>query len=287
MKHIEIRRFTVLALCAAMLSASIQTVAASEEKTLLPADEHETAAALSEINILRGDGVSFNLDQIPDRLQASVMVVRMRGEEEEALAAYAAGETTNPFSDVPEDWAQPYVAWLYAKGIALGVGDGRFGRTDCTPEMYATFMLRALGYSDTAASPDFSYDTSFAYAKEKGICTAAMETDVFDRGTMASMTYLTLAADVAGDDTSLLSALIDDGAVKREDAKHLLEAFGETADAALPHVDLYGETVPHMLCRACCAAQTVLRKPCRAKRAAQTVPHKPCRTNRAAHAVPR
>jgi len=84
------------------------------------------ASQLYSIGVLLGDGVNFNLLDLPDRQQACVMVVRMRGEEEAAKAAYAAGEVTCPFEDV-EDYAKPYIAWLYDKGITKGVGGGKFG----------------------------------------------------------------------------------------------------------------------------------------------------------------
>ena len=83
MKAKRLKTLSSIALCVAVLSASVQTAAVT-----LPSNENDTAQALYEVSILRGDGVNFNLDDIPDRLQASVMVVRMRGEEEMAKAAF-------------------------------------------------------------------------------------------------------------------------------------------------------------------------------------------------------
>ena len=91
------------------------------------------ADQLYSIKVLLGDGVNFNLDQIPDRQQACVMVVRMRGEEAAALAAYEAGEITCPFTDITDEWVKPYLAWLYDKEIVLGTGEGKFGNSTCTP----------------------------------------------------------------------------------------------------------------------------------------------------------
>ena len=239
MKAKNIRRTAVLALCAAMLSASLQTAAVSAPA--LPADESATAGALSAINIFRGDGTSFNLDGIPDRVQAAIMVVRMRGEEQMALDAYQRGEITNPFTDVTEDWAAPYVAWLYDRGITLGIGGGQFGRGTCSPAEYATFMLRALGYADTGEVTDFSWENAVSFAKEKGIYLDAFDRDTFDRGTMANITYLTLAADVKETDKSLLLTLTESGAVDQLAAKELLTAFGEIApEAPADHIDLHG-----------------------------------------------
>lgn len=240
MKAKRIRTTLALTLCAALLSASMQTAAVSTPE--LPADENTTALALSSINIFQGDGTSFNLDDVPDRVQAAIMVVRMRGEEQAARAAYAAGEIANPFTDVPEDWAAPYVAWLYDKGITKGIGDGKFGRADCSPAEYATFMLRALGYADTGDVTEFSWQNAVAFAKEKGIYLDAFDGDTFDRGTMANITYLTLAADVKNTSKSLLSTLTEAGAIDQRAAKGLLEAFGEEIPEAVEpdHIDLHG-----------------------------------------------
>ncbi len=202
------------------------------------------AEALYSVGILRGDGANFNLGDTPDRLQACVMVVRMRGEEAAALAAYEAGEITCPFTDVGDDaaWAKPYLAWLYEKKITLGVGDGKFGNTDCTAQMYTTFMLRALGYADVVAEgavADFSFDDALTFAQSVSLWDSALAAEPFTRGTMAAVTYQTLAADVkgAGADAeapmSLLASLSANGAVPADAADVILSRFAnaETAKA--------------------------------------------------------
>ena len=69
-----------------------------------------------------------------------------------------------------QDWAKPYIAWLYDKGITNGIGDNKFGNGPCTAQMYAAFMLRALGYKDTAPNggkTDFAFDDAVSFAQKK------------------------------------------------------------------------------------------------------------------------
>lgn len=190
------------------------------------------ASVLNQIGILRGNGTDFMLDQIPDRIQACVMVVRMRGEEAQALAAYEAGEITCPFTDITDAqaWAKPYLAWLYDKKITLGVGDGKFGNSDCTAQMYTTFMLRALGYEDVVAegeSADFSFDNALTFAGEKALWNGMLDQEeAFHRGVMAAVTYQTLTANVKSDDTvsvRLLESLAEANAVDADAAQALLD----------------------------------------------------------------
>ena len=107
------KKFLALVLAMLMVSACAVSVSAYADQAAINATGYaEAVDVLSTLGVIAGDGTNFNLDDLPDRQQASVMVVRMRGEEAEAVAAYEAGEITFPFSDV-DNWAKPYVAWLY------------------------------------------------------------------------------------------------------------------------------------------------------------------------------
>ena len=194
------------------------------------------ADQLYSIKVLLGDGVNFNLDQIPDRQQACVMVVRMRGEEAAALAAYEAGEITCPFTDITDEWVKPYLAWLYDKEIVLGTGEGKFGNSTCTPEMYITFMLRALGYNvtwDAASDTDVLYADALNFARGINLWDSrlALEPE-FNRGVMSAVTYQTLAADVKGTYQRLLSALVGAGAIDADAAQPILDLYDAVDTAA-------------------------------------------------------
>ncbi|MBE6657897.1 MAG: S-layer homology domain-containing protein [Ruminococcaceae bacterium] len=194
------------------------------------------ASQLYSIGVLLGDGVNFNLLDLPDRQQACVMVVRMRGEEEAAKAAYAAGEVTCPFEDV-EDYAKPYIAWLYDKGITKGVGGGKFGNAICSAQEYVTFMLRALGYTVTWGTEDGTdvlYADALAFASDLNLWDERLANEpAFNRGVMSAVTYQTLAADVKGEENRLLSVLAQVGAVDADKAQPILDLYDKVDAAAV------------------------------------------------------
>ena len=86
------------------------------------------------------------------------MFLRLIGEEGAALSSTAA----NPFADTPA-WCDRYVAYAYEKGYTKGNNISAGGQRYFGPDAqlsageYMTFLLRALGYSDSGASPDFSW----------------------------------------------------------------------------------------------------------------------------------
>lgn len=227
----------VPAVCAMLLSGCDRAQNDGEET--LPIDETETAYALKDIGVFKGDGDSFNLDTVPDRVQAAVMVVRMQGETQAVTDAFASGESENPFADVTEAWAEPYTAWVYGGDPALGAGKGH---APCPAAEYVTFMLRALGYTDSGDKPDFTYDTAIPFAKKQGIYLDAFDGETFDRGQMVSITYLTLSTDVRGTEHSLLWSLTEQGAIDYEAARGLLEVFGDIENP-IGNPDFDGRTV--------------------------------------------
>lgn len=117
-------------------------------------DRYAMADALRTLSLFRGTGSGigggYDLERTPSRIEALIMLIRMLGEEEAALACTA----PHPFTDVPE-WCVPYVAYAYEKGYSNGIGKDRYGHDlfgtqyDASAEQYVEFMLRALGYSTT------------------------------------------------------------------------------------------------------------------------------------------
>ena len=81
------------------------------------------------------------------------------------------------FIDVPK-WADNYIGYLYSKGLAKSTSASAFGANDkCTVSMYTTFVLRALGYSDTM---DFTYNNSLDFAVEIGLLDQSYENYLSD-----------------------------------------------------------------------------------------------------------
>jgi hypothetical protein len=92
--------------------------------------------------------------------------------------------------------------------------------------MYTTFVLRALGYDDTAAARDFQYDKSIEFGSSVGIVDYFLSQGDFLRDNMVAVSFLGLKAqpkDKSFD--TLLDKLVDEGAVSAAAAKPILSRF--------------------------------------------------------------
>ena len=182
-------------------------------------DFDHTAASLSELGLFRGTEKGFELDREPTRAEAATMLVRLLGAENEAMSL----TYTAPYTDV-YDWAKPYVQYLYEKGLTKGISETVFGYSDkCTAQQYATFLLRALGYSD-GENGDFTYENAISFAREKGALDGVNCGDgAFLRDNVCAMSYTALSVAPKSGEADLLTKLINSGAVK--DGKGYIELF--------------------------------------------------------------
>ena len=88
------RILTILAATLLLTAAMAGTASASSYDSI--------AEELSAIGVFRGTAGGFELDRAPTRSEAAIMLVRLYGAEDEAKAAYEAGEISMPFTDVSE-----------------------------------------------------------------------------------------------------------------------------------------------------------------------------------------
>ena len=193
----------------------------------LAADFTHCADYLNDMGLFQGGANGYDLDRAPTRLEASVMLVRLLGAEEEAKANQT---YTAPFNDVA-DWAKPYVQYLYDNGLGNGVGSGKFGSDSlCTAQQYTTFLLRALGYSD-AAGGDFTYATAMDFAQKLGLVDVLnCDEDNFLRDNLAAMSFTALATKPKSGEADLLTKLVQDGAIAKDDAEMYLGFFSDYRD---------------------------------------------------------
>ena len=83
-----------------------------------------------------------------------------------------------------------------------------------------TFLLRALGYTDTGASPDFTWQTALSKAAEFGVLTQG-EAQYFGgsasflRAQVAYLSYFALDARMADGSATLAERLIASGALDK------------------------------------------------------------------------
>jgi len=114
------------------------------------------AAKLHELGLFKGTGtnadgsINYELYRRGERVEALVMLIRLLGKEDEALA----GTWRHPFTDV-DAWADKYVGYAYETGLTNGVAATRFGsHEDASMQMYLTFLLRALGQTGDSVWPE-------------------------------------------------------------------------------------------------------------------------------------
>ncbi len=181
-------------------------------------DFDHCADALNEMGLFQGTSNGYDLDRAPTRAEASAMLVRLLGKEAEAKEL----TYTAPFTDVL-DWAKPYVQYLYDNGLTNGKTATTFGAKDrCTAQQYATFLMRALGYSEAAS--DFTYADALDFATQKGVVDAInCDPDNFLRDDVVAMSYTALSVAPKSGETDLLTKLVKEGAVA--DAKGYDELF--------------------------------------------------------------
>ncbi len=194
-----------------------------------------TAAFLSSLGLMRGVStdengkIDFDMNRTGTRVEAAVMLVRMLGKDTEAAAL----EKTHPFTDVPE-WADGYISYAYEKGLVKGVSDTLFDSDSLMlPNMYLTFMLRVLGYSDSGENADFSWDDPWNLAMECGITPRAGYYQVFLRSEMADQTFCTLQANINGTETKLYEKMAQDGAFSVELWNHGVEILNKASVDAM------------------------------------------------------
>lgn len=184
-------------------------------------DYNAMAEALKTLSLFRGSGVGygqgFELERIPTRTEALIMLIRLLGEEDAALAC----TSPQPFSDVA-DWAVPYVAYAYEKGYSNGIGSGLFGSSmTASVQMYTEFILRALGYSSTAQT-DIS--DALVRAQRSGVITSgeadALASGDFLRADVVYLSFYALDSRISGSSVKLCDRLAVAGVFSAADYRY-------------------------------------------------------------------
>lgn len=201
------------ALTGALLAGSLAVSAAA-------ADYTACADHLKNLGLFQGTAQGYELDRAPTRGEAAVMLVRLLGEEQNALTL----EYSAPFDDL-HNWEKPYVQYLYDIGATTGVSETTFApEQPCSAQMYAAFVLRALGY--TEADGDFVYADADGFAQHIGLYDAAViDTEFFLRDDVAAASYTALSLMPKGSEQTLLEQLVANGAVDAQSADSYLALF--------------------------------------------------------------
>lgn len=199
-----------------LMCISVAPVAHAENSRDL-SSETALASQLKTLGLFQGGGdtgdgtTDFALNRAPSKTEALVMLIRAIGKGTEAEAY----PKTHHFSDVPT-WADGYVSYAYDKGLTKGVSDTKFGaKNAASAEVYLTFMLRALGYSE-GKEKDFSWDAPWALASYCGILPTQVSWTNFLRADVVTVTSAALYADIKGTQTTLGEQLESQGVFTKE-----------------------------------------------------------------------
>lgn len=203
-----------------------------------------TAAAddLKSLGVFFGTDSGYELDREPTRAEAAVMLVRLLGKEAEAKEK----NFTHPFTDVPK-WADNYIGWLQKNNLTNGIGDNKFGSSDlCNANMFCVFVLRALGYMETAG--DFTYEKAVDFAVKLGLIDNNVESQIgynkillagsfrFVRDHCVSIMHHALNTKIKGREITLIEKIIADTSVDKKAMENfmakndLLEELSELID---------------------------------------------------------
>ena len=185
--------------------------------------EETLAKELKVLGIFNGvSETDFDLDRAPSRIEAVVMLVRVLGKETEALS----NTYQHPFTDIP-DWADKYIGYAYTNGLANGQALTKFGTGEANSAMYLTFVLRALGYSDTDGK-DFVWDNPYQLARETGILPDGVDIENFLRADVVLVSHSALSSYLKGSVETLSQKLISSGVFTKESFEKIYNSHVKT-----------------------------------------------------------
>jgi hypothetical protein len=207
------KKLVALVLAVALVFSTFTTAFAGEA---LPVD----AQAAVTIGMLQGDssaGVTNQyLTTAPDRLQAAIMYLRLKGLEQEALAY----TSTENFADANEEaWQGGRNVMAYLKANPQLGWQGKGGNLfdpnkDMEAQDYYKVMLEALGYKQDV---DFTYAGLLEFAADLGLSKVAGATN-FTVANLATATIEALKATVKGSTKTLATALVEAGVIDAQAA---------------------------------------------------------------------
>lgn len=190
-------------------------------------EAEKKATALKQLGLFQGvSETDFALGRAPSRVEALVMLIRTLGKAAEAEQ----NGGKHPFTDVPA-WAEKYIGYAYEKGLTKGSSATTYGAGDANADMYLTFMLRALGYSDTAG--DFTYDAPEVLAKAAGILLEGVDTEKFLRADVVLVSWAALEAEVKGGGKTLAEKLISEKVFTADDYAKVVRQVNEQKPTAV------------------------------------------------------
>lgn len=185
------------------------------------------AESLKDIGLFLGTSKGLELESKLTRLQGMVLTIRAMGKETEVknMSTATVESVMAGISDqaIIQPWGRPYAAYAIQAGVTKGTGTAKDGKIIFSPEndlsgtMMATFLLRAMGYSDT--EPSTSMDRAVVVNMlPTGLVVKFGTTSKMLRDDAAGMLYLAVKYGNTSTGKKLIEDLIDLGAVTQDSA---------------------------------------------------------------------
>lgn len=228
------KKLISLLLAAVMCAGlSLSALAAGENDGIMlisAAPDASAAEALNALGLFQGTDKGYELDRAPTRLEALIMLIRLSGKEVDALYL---SEAESPFEDTPAwDGAAQYLGYAHENGLIEG--GAKFdpnGAADA--QMYITFVLKALGYTDASESSWEKLAKDAGLIGENGI-------DGFTRGDAAIISFAALDAAVQGETGKLSDKLMSEGVISNLGLAAARVKMGTQVNSASPLIDIAG-----------------------------------------------
>lgn len=189
-------------LLALVMAASLFILPAGASGSSPLSTDH--AHKLAALHLFKGGTAGYQLDDVPTRIQGLVMLIRLLGLEEEALAC----TQITPFTDLT--WGKSYVAYAYHNGLTTGTSTTTFSpNTPLDARSYVTFLLRALGCQQ------FSWKSCLETAADMGMITrqsaGTLLNAALNRGDMVDLSYAALTQELGDGSGTLAEKLCREG----------------------------------------------------------------------------
>lgn len=194
-------------LFAIIIAASLCVIAGAYDKD----EANLKADSLNTLGLFQGTENGYELDKPLTRIESLIMLIRLSGHEYDAI--YPEVEMSHPFTDAP-DWeeASLYMAYGYENKLTSGITDTLFAPdTRASLQMYITFVLRALGYTDTEEGT--VWDNWETLATEAGILSESVDRENFLRGDAVIISRAALDAKMCGTEKALKEMLVENYAI--------------------------------------------------------------------------
>lgn len=206
-----------------LITALLFSISAPAVFAQSPSEISADVQSCINIGMLYGpsDGVTYAYTQSePTRIQAALMLLRLKGLEETAKAY----KGTDNFSDVYNSFWKPITAYLKAHpefGFD-GTGNNTFSpNAKMTAQQYYKVLLNVLGYKvkvNTSSQGDFLFADTIKFSSSIGLNKVA-GVNKFTIENLATATLECLKADLKGGTKTLATSLVDSGVLDKNKAQ--------------------------------------------------------------------